>query len=117
MRRAEGDAKLFGVFRVKNHDFKPKNHIFSNFFFGGGGARRVRPHGSTPVRYNGCIQSDNIDCLLFMNDSDCFDCAVSCDVLYFTVCTGQCDFQIKSYKVINTQIYSKHPVIHFTSSV
>ena len=37
---AEGGAKIFGVFRVKNHDFTPKNHIFSNF---GGGARRVRP--------------------------------------------------------------------------
>jgi hypothetical protein len=23
--------KLLGVFRVKNHDFTPKNHIFSNF--------------------------------------------------------------------------------------
>ena len=28
----------FGVFRVKNHDFKPKNHIFSNCR---GDARRV----------------------------------------------------------------------------
>ena len=37
---AEGGAKIFGVFRVKNHDFKPKNHIFSNFRWG---ARRVRP--------------------------------------------------------------------------
>jgi hypothetical protein len=27
---AEGGAKIFGVFRVKNHDFTPKNHIFSN---------------------------------------------------------------------------------------
>jgi hypothetical protein len=24
----EGGAKIFGVFRVKNHDFMPKNHIF-----------------------------------------------------------------------------------------
>jgi hypothetical protein len=31
LRRAEGDAKFFGVFRVKNHDFTPKYHIFSNF--------------------------------------------------------------------------------------
>ena len=23
--------KMFGVFRVKNHDFTPKNHIFSDF--------------------------------------------------------------------------------------
>ena len=30
MRRAEGGAKNVGVFRVKNHDFTPKNHIFSN---------------------------------------------------------------------------------------
>ena len=27
---AEGGAKIFGVFRVKNHDFTPKNHIYSN---------------------------------------------------------------------------------------
>jgi hypothetical protein len=26
--RAEGGAKIFGVFRVKNHDFTQKNHIF-----------------------------------------------------------------------------------------
>jgi hypothetical protein len=36
MRRAEGGAKIFGVFRVKNHDFTPKNHIFPIL---GGGAR------------------------------------------------------------------------------
>ena len=35
MRRAEGGAKNFEVFRVKKHDFTPKNHIFSN----GGGWR------------------------------------------------------------------------------
>jgi hypothetical protein len=35
MRRAEGGAKHFGVFRVKNHDFTLKNQIFSN-----GGGRR-----------------------------------------------------------------------------
>jgi hypothetical protein len=28
---AEVGVKIFGVFRVKNHDFTPKNHIFSNF--------------------------------------------------------------------------------------
>jgi hypothetical protein len=33
---AEGGAKIFGVFRVKNHDFTPTNHIFSNFREGGG---------------------------------------------------------------------------------
>ena len=36
----EGGAKLFGVFRVKNHDFTPKNHIFTN---SRGGARRPPP--------------------------------------------------------------------------
>jgi hypothetical protein len=28
---AEGGAKIFKVFRVKNHDLTTKNHIFSNF--------------------------------------------------------------------------------------
>ena len=36
LRRAEGGAKLFGVFRVKNHDFTPKKSYFSNFRWGGG---------------------------------------------------------------------------------
>ena len=31
IRRAEGGAKILGVFRVKNHDFTPKHLIFSNF--------------------------------------------------------------------------------------
>ena len=30
LRRAEGGVNIFGVFRVKNHDFTPKIHIFSN---------------------------------------------------------------------------------------
>jgi hypothetical protein len=33
----EGGAKLFGVFRVKNHEFTPKNHICSN----SGGRREI----------------------------------------------------------------------------
>ena len=36
MPRTEGVAKICGVFRLKNHDFTPKNHIFSNFRGGGG---------------------------------------------------------------------------------
>jgi hypothetical protein len=28
LRREKGGAKIFGIFRVKNHDFTPKNHIF-----------------------------------------------------------------------------------------
>jgi hypothetical protein len=30
LRRAQGGANIFGIFRVKNHDFTPKNHIFSH---------------------------------------------------------------------------------------
>jgi hypothetical protein len=40
--RAEGGTKMFGVFRVKNHDFTPKNHIFSNW--GGGGRPCIQWH-------------------------------------------------------------------------
>ena len=39
LRRAEGDSKIFGVFRVKNHDF-------SNFR--GGGREPGAPPGSAP---------------------------------------------------------------------
>jgi hypothetical protein len=49
LRRAEGGAKNFGVFRVKNHDFTPKNIFFPIFFWGGG---RVRPPLDPPLRYN-----------------------------------------------------------------
>jgi hypothetical protein len=31
LRRVEGGANIFGVFRVKNHDFMQKNHIFFQF--------------------------------------------------------------------------------------
>jgi hypothetical protein len=31
LRRAEGGAKIFGVIRVKNHDFTTKKSYFSNF--------------------------------------------------------------------------------------
>ena len=33
-----GKGKNLGVFHVKNHDFMPKNHIFSNFLGGGPGS-------------------------------------------------------------------------------
>ena len=48
LRRAEGGAKILGVFRVKNHDFTPKNHIFSNFGGGGAAHRVAPPPGSAP---------------------------------------------------------------------
>ena len=31
LRRAEGGAKIVGVFRVKNHDFTPKKSYFFQF--------------------------------------------------------------------------------------
>ena len=50
LRRAEGGAKICGVFRVKNHDFTQKNHIFSNFRGGGApGAPPPPPPGAAPV--------------------------------------------------------------------
>jgi hypothetical protein len=39
LRGAEGGANIFGAFRVKDHDFTPKNLIFPIL----GGARLVRP--------------------------------------------------------------------------
>ena len=47
LRRAEGGAKIFGVFRVKNHDFTPKNHIFSNCRVGARTGCALTP-GSAP---------------------------------------------------------------------
>ena len=50
---AEGGAKIFGVFRVKNHDFTPTNHIFPIL----GGAREifgvfhVKNHDFTPTNH------------------------------------------------------------------
>jgi hypothetical protein len=37
LRQAGGGAKIFGVFRVKNHDFTLQNLFFSNFKGGRGG--------------------------------------------------------------------------------
>ena len=56
---AEGGANIFGVFRVKNHDFTPTNHIFSNFR---GGARRVRLPLDPPLLV--WEESNNKICLL-----------------------------------------------------
>jgi hypothetical protein len=40
---------LIGVFRVKNHDFTPKNLIFSNFRGGVGAPGAPHPPGSAPA--------------------------------------------------------------------
>jgi hypothetical protein len=34
LRRVEGGANIFGVFRVKNHDFTPKKIIFFSILGG-----------------------------------------------------------------------------------
>ena len=46
LRRAEGGANIFGVFRVKNHDFTPNYYIFSNCMGGGGGGPGFVPGAS-----------------------------------------------------------------------
>ena len=48
LRRAEGGAKIVGVFRVKNHDFTPKNLIFFQFL-GGGRAPGTPPPPPPPL--------------------------------------------------------------------
>jgi hypothetical protein len=55
LHRAEGGAKIFGIFRVKNHDFTPKkNHIFTNFR--GGAPVRAPPPESAPDFVKGLFQ-------------------------------------------------------------
>jgi hypothetical protein len=48
----QGGAKIFGVFRVKNHEFTPKNHIFP--ILGGTresfGVFHVKNHDFTPKK-------------------------------------------------------------------
>jgi hypothetical protein len=46
-----GLKQIVGVFRVKNHDFTPNNHIFSNFRGG-----RAPPPGSAPEIWFHSIQ-------------------------------------------------------------
>ena len=46
-----GRRENFGVFRVKNHDFTPKNHIFSNFRY------MFVVHKYTSVNIDGAIKN------------------------------------------------------------
>jgi hypothetical protein len=46
-----GRRENFGVFRVKNHDFTPKNHIFSNFRY------MFVVHKYTSVNIEGAIKN------------------------------------------------------------
>jgi hypothetical protein len=48
MRRAEGGAKIFGIFRVKNHDFTPKLFFLPIL----GGRAPGAPPGSAPDIYD-----------------------------------------------------------------
>jgi hypothetical protein len=52
LRRAEGGAKIVGVFRVKNYDFTPKNHIFSNFRGGAGCPPPLDPPLESGVKHH-----------------------------------------------------------------
>ena len=45
-----GAREIFGVFRVKNHDFTPKNLIFFPIL-GGGGRAGYAPPGSVPNKW------------------------------------------------------------------
>ena len=65
LRRAEGGAKIFGVFRVKNHDFTPKNHIFSNFR--GGGGRPLDPPLDAIFSYNTMYENKYLKNILCCN--------------------------------------------------
>jgi hypothetical protein len=46
----QGGPIIFGVFRVKNNDFTPTNHIFSNFRGRVPGARLLDPEMTIPYR-------------------------------------------------------------------
>ena len=75
MRRAEGGAKNFGVFRVKNHDFTHKNHIFSNFRGGGGGGggRPVRPPSGSATGMYICVKKMYSLQIWYLNKCDCYN--------------------------------------------
>jgi hypothetical protein len=67
LRRAEGGAKTFGVFRVKNHDYTPKNHIFSNFRGGRAPGAAPPPPESAPVTIRNYTVMHFVVILYFVN--------------------------------------------------
>jgi hypothetical protein len=57
--QSRGRREIFGVFRVKNHDFTPKNHIFSNFR--GGGVHPARTSPLDPPLYHTLLLYKNMN--------------------------------------------------------
>ena len=57
LRRSEVGAKIVGVFRVKNHDFTPKNHIFFQFR---GSAPPPPPPLDLPLRCSLYVEYGNL---------------------------------------------------------
>ena len=55
---AEGGAKIFEEFRVKNHDFTPKNHIFSNFRGARAGCAPPPPPLNPPLDYMSPLETN-----------------------------------------------------------
>ena len=52
LRRAEGVSKIFGVFRVKNHDFTGGKKSYFFQFQGGRAPGAPPPPGSAPAKYS-----------------------------------------------------------------
>ena len=98
LRRAEGGTKIFGVFRVKNHDFMQKNNIFSNFR---GGARRLCPPPplNPPLqtveslwflicmagRWLGCL-TRSVNYLMYVQNENKFSSIKNIEKCYITLC-------------------------------
>jgi hypothetical protein len=88
LRRAEGGANIFGVFRVKNHDITPKNHIFSNFRGGGGG-------GGAPGAHPPLGSAPGINCWVYVRlpKSTAFQiCIWSSYYIWISVCSLNINF-------------------------
>ena len=107
LRRAKGGAKIFGVFRVKNHDFTTKKSYFSNFrgareifgvfhvknhdftpkksyFFNqfqGGRAPGAPPPESAPAL---CFYVQSLECLCISEKSPIIEIMNSCNLHFYT---------------------------------
>jgi hypothetical protein len=59
--QSEGRREIVGVIRVKNHDFTPKNHIFSNFRGGASAGCTPLPPGSCGRMTTSNVQESRIN--------------------------------------------------------